>query len=185
MEKRTIIAGSGGQGILFLGKLIACAAMRDKKEVTWFPSYGAEIRGGTATCTVIVSTNMIGSPVVNNTDFLIVMNEASYLKFQDRLVPGGTLIYDSSLIKFPPRRTDITSIPVPASDMAAALKNKGLANMALIGAFLAISNLFSLDSLNNALADITQPRRRNLLPLNKEIILKGYGLAKDSKSSNS
>jgi len=184
MERRTIIAGSGGQGILFLGKLIACAAMRDNKEVTWFPSYGAEIRGGTATCTVIVSSDMIGSPVVKNTDFLIVMNEASYAKFQGRLVPGGTLIYDSSVIKSPLQRTDIISIPVPASDMAATMKNKRLANMALIGAFSAISGLISLEALNNALADVTSTSRRNLLAINKEIILKGYSLAKDPKGSN-
>jgi 2-oxoglutarate ferredoxin oxidoreductase subunit gamma len=184
MERRTIIAGSGGQGILFLGKLIAYAAMRDNKEVTWFPSYGAEIRGGTATCTVIVSSDMIGSPVVKDTDFLIVMNETSYAKFQDRLVPGGTLIYDSSVIKSPSQRTDIISIPIPASDIAATMKNKGLANMALIGAFSAISGLISLEALNNALADVTSASRRNLLAINKEIILKGYALAKDSKGSN-
>ena len=181
MERRTIIAGSGGQGILFLGKLIAYAAMRDNKEVTWFPSYGAEIRGGTATCTVIVSSDMIGSPIVENTDFLIVMNEASYTKFQGKLVPGGMIIYDSSLIKSPGLRTDIISIPVPASEMAAALRNKGLANMALIGAFSAISSLITLESLNLALEDITSTRRKNLLSINKEIILKGYDLAKDSK----
>lgn len=185
MERRTIIAGSGGQGILFLGKIIAYAAMRDKKEVTWFPSYGAEIRGGTASCTVIVSTEMIGSPIVNDADFLIVMNDASYLKFMDRLVPGGILLYDSSVIKSPPKRADIVSIPIPASDMAAAMKNKGLANMAISGAFSAISGLISLEALNNALADITSTRRRSLLSINREIILKGYALAKDSKGSSS
>ncbi|MGO9379105.1 MAG: 2-oxoacid:acceptor oxidoreductase family protein [Dissulfurispiraceae bacterium] len=185
MERRTIIAGSGGQGILFLGKLIAYAAMREKKEVTWFPAYGAEIRGGTASCTVIVSTDMIGSPIVENTDFLIVMNEASYAKFQGRIVPGGTLIYDSSSIKAPAHRSDIISIPVPASDMAASMKNKGLANMVLIGAFSAISGLISLEALNNVLVDIMSTRRKNLLSLNKEIILKGYTLAKDSESVSS
>lgn len=184
MERRTIIAGSGGQGILFLGKLIAYAAMRDNKEVTWFPSYGAEMRGGTAICTVIVSSDMIGSPVVEKTDFLIVMNETSYTKLQDRLLPGGTLIYDSSVMKSPPGRTDIISVPIPASDIAATMKNKGLANMVLIGAFSAISDLISLEALNNALWDVTSAKRRNLLPLNKEIILKGYTLAKDSKVSN-
>lgn len=185
MEKRTIIAGSGGQGILFLGKLIARAAMSDRKEVTWFPSYGAEIRGGTATCTVIVSDDMIGSPVVKNTDFLIVMNEASFARFQPRLVPGGVLIYDSSLIKSSPQRQDVVAVPIPASELASSMKNKGLANMALIGSFSAISGLISIEALNASLSEITSSRRRNLLSLNKEIIMKGYALAKDSKGSHS
>jgi len=184
MEKRTIIAGSGGQGILFLGKLITYAALWDRKEVTWFPSYGAEIRGGTATCTVIVSDDMIGSPVVRNTDFLIVMNEASLAKYQQRLVSGGTIIYDSSLIKTYQPRTDVLSLPVPASEIAASARHKGLANMVLVGAFSAISGLISIDAVNEALSDVTPARRKNLLPINKEIIMKGYSFAKDSKSSN-
>ncbi|HMK59676.1 MAG TPA: 2-oxoacid:acceptor oxidoreductase family protein [Dissulfurispiraceae bacterium] len=184
MERRTIIAGSGGQGVLFLGKLIAYSALWDRKEVTWFPSYGAEIRGGTATCTVIVSNDMIGSPVVRNTDFLIVMNEASLEKYQGRLVSGGTIIYDSSLIKSYKPRPDIISSPVPASEIAAAAKYKNLANMVLIGAFSAISGLISMDAINDALADVTPARRKNLLPINKEIIMKGCLFAKDSKSSD-
>jgi 2-oxoglutarate ferredoxin oxidoreductase subunit gamma len=185
MEKRIIIAGSGGQGILFLGKLITCAAMYDNKEVTWFPSYGAEMRGGTASCTVIVSDEMIGSPVVKNADLLIVMNDASCNKFSERLVKGGTMIYDSSMMRPPRPMNDIISIPVPASEIAAALKNKGSANMALIGSFAALSNLVNKESLLSALTEITPARRKNFLEINKKILTKGYDLAKDSQSGHS
>src|SRR5208283_1066042 len=102
MEHTIIIAGSGGQGILFLGRLMAYATMLEGKEVTWMPSYGAEMRGGTANCTVVISDEMIGSPVVRNPCILVVMNDASYSRFVCKLLPGGTLLYDSSFIK----RTD-------------------------------------------------------------------------------
>jgi 2-oxoglutarate ferredoxin oxidoreductase subunit gamma len=180
MEKRIIIAGSGGQGILFLGKLITCAAMHDNKEVTWFPSYGAEMRGGTASCTVIVSDEMIGSPVVKNADLLIVMNDASCKKFSGRLVRGGTIIYDSSMMVAPQPMNDIISIPVPASEIASALKNKGSANMALIGSFAALSHLVNRESLLSALAEMTPARRKNFLDINKKILMKGYDHVKDS-----
>jgi len=184
MEKRIIIAGSGGQGILFLGKLITCAAMYDDKEVTWFPSYGAEIRGGTASCTVIVSDEMIGSPVVKNADILIVMNNASCSKFSERIVKGGMRIYDSSLMVPPQPINDIISIPVPASEIAAALKSKGSANMALIGVFAALSHLVNKESLLSALTEITPARRKNFLEINKKILIKGYEIAKDSQSGH-
>jgi 2-oxoglutarate ferredoxin oxidoreductase subunit gamma len=181
MEKRIIIAGSGGQGILFLGKLITCAAMYENKEVTWFPSYGAEMRGGTASCTVIVSDEMIGSPVVKNADLLIVMNDASYNKFSGRLVPGGTVIYDSSFMASPESVKDAKLIPIPASEIAASLKNKGSANMALIGSFAALSHIADKNSLLSALEEITPVRRKNSLEINKKILMKGYDFAKDSE----
>jgi 2-oxoglutarate ferredoxin oxidoreductase subunit gamma len=185
MEKRIIIAGSGGQGILFLGKLITYAAMYDNKEVTWFPSYGAEMRGGTASCTVIVSDEMIGSPVVKNADLLIVMNDASYNKFSGRLNSGGTVIYDSSVLVSPMPNEDQILIPVPASKIASAFKNKSSANMALIGAFSALSHVVNKESLLSALAGITPARRKNSLEINKKILMKGYEFAEDSQSCNS
>jgi len=184
MEKRIIIAGSGGQGTLFLGKLITYAAMHEDKEVTWFPSYGAEMRGGTASCTVIVSDEMIGSPVVKNADLLIVLNEASYNKFAGRLVRGGTIIYDSSLIDSPKFIHGATLIPIPASEIAASLKNKAAANMALIGSFAALSHIADKDSLLSALTEITPSRRKNSLEINKKIFMKGYDFAKDSQGSD-
>jgi 2-oxoglutarate ferredoxin oxidoreductase subunit gamma len=128
VEKRIIIAGSGGQGILFMGKVMAFASMREKKEVTWFPSYGAEMRGGTANCTVIISDDMIGSPVVLNPDILVVMNSASLDKFQQRLRRKGLLFYDSSLIKSPSFRAEVEPVAVPATKIASALGNAKSAN---------------------------------------------------------
>ena len=181
MEKRIIIAGSGGQGILFLGKLITYAAMYDNKEVTWFPAYGAEMRGGTASCTVIVSDEMIGSPVVKNADLLIVMNDASYNKFLGRLNPGGTVIYDSSVLVSPQSNDDYILIPIPASEIASAYKNKSSANMALIGAFSALSQVINKETLLAALAGITPARRKSTLEINKKILMKGYDFAEDSQ----
>jgi 2-oxoglutarate ferredoxin oxidoreductase subunit gamma len=181
MESRIIIAGSGGQGILFFGKLLAYAAMIEGREITWFPSYGAEIRGGTATCTVVISDDIIGSPVIKQADILIAMNEASYNKYIDRLVPGGLLIYDSSHIHpSSGRRDDIRSFPVPASDIAAESGRAGSANMALTGAFSALSRLAGIDAIFSALDTITPARRKNLTESNREIIMKGHSFAVNS-----
>ena len=174
MEKRVIIAGSGGQGVLFFGKLLAYAAMIEGREVTWFPSYGAEMRGGTANCTVIISDRMIGSPVIRNTDVLVVMNEASYKRFLENLLPGGVLVYDSSLIHSEIPRHDISVVKIPACDIASSLNGVQSANMAMIGAFLAATGMLDMDSLLRAIDEITPSHRRDLLAVNKAIILKGY-----------
>jgi 2-oxoglutarate ferredoxin oxidoreductase subunit gamma len=179
MERRIIIAGAGGQGILFFGKLIAYAAMLEGKEVTWFPSYGAEIRGGTANCTVLISDEMIGSPVIKEADFLVAMNEASCAKYMERLVPGGTLIYDSSLAKPSIQRKDIKVYPVPASELSAELGNTGSANMALTGSLSAISQIAGLDSIFSALDNITPARRKKMTETNKNIIKRGFSLAQN------
>ncbi len=175
MEKRIIIAGSGGQGVLFLGKLLAYAGMLEGREVTWFPSYGAEMRGGTANCTVIISDSMIGSPVIRNPDVLVVMNDASYRRFAAQLSPDGILIHDSSLIPSLPRRHDIRVVTVPAGALASSLNNASLANMALLGAFIAATGLVDVNSALRALDEITPAHRRAHLSVNKDIVLKGYG----------
>jgi 2-oxoglutarate ferredoxin oxidoreductase subunit gamma len=177
MERRIIIAGAGGQGILFLGKLMAYAAMLEGREITWFPSYGAEIRGGTATCTVVISDEMIGSPVIKEADILIVLNEASYNKYLSRLVTNGTLIYDSSLVRPVVRREDIKQYPVPASEISAETGAAGSANMALIGALSAVSGLAGIDSIFSALESITPARRKNMTESNRNIIMKGHSIA--------
>ena len=139
MEHSIIIAGSGGQGILFLGRLMAYATMLEGKEVTWMPSYGAEMRGGTANCTVIISDEMIGSPVVRNPAILVAMNDASYNRFACKLLSGGTLLYDSSLIKRTEHRNDIKALGVPASMLSSTLNSTKLANMVLMGAIVAFA----------------------------------------------
>lgn len=174
MEKRVIIAGSGGQGVLFFGKLLAYAAMIEGREVTWFPSYGAEMRGGTANCTVIISDSMIGSPVIRHPDVLVAMNEASLNRFLGGLTPGGTLIYDPSSIQTVITRDDISIVRTPASEISSSLDGAQSANMAMLGAFVAATGVLNLDSVLSAADEVTPVHRRNLLVLNKEIIMKGY-----------
>lgn len=182
MEKRIIVAGSGGQGILFFGKLMAYAAMLQGKEATWFPSYGAEIRGGTANCTVIISDEMIGSPVTRNPDILSVMNEASYNRFHEKLLTGGLLVYDASLIHLNGRRSDISFLKVPASELAASMKKPKSANMVMMGAFIAHTGILNLKTVLRAIEEITPARRKDSIAVNKELIAKGYGLIENKKN---
>ncbi len=184
MENRIIIAGSGGQGILFLGKLIACSGMVEGKKVTCFPSYGAEMRGGTANCTVIVSDEMIGSPVIRNPDILIAMNEASYKRFSERVLAGGLLIYDSSLINVKELRTDIKIVGVPATEMSASLKSTKYSNMFMMGAFASLTRVLSIDSIIQAIDEITPSHRKNSANMNKVLIKKGYLLFEDKKGKD-
>ncbi len=174
MKKRVVIAGSGGQGILFFGQLLTYAAMLDGREVTCFPSYGAEMRGGTANCTVIISDGVIGSPVIRNPDILVVLNEASYNRFLQKLSSGGILIYDSSMINSTAHREDIKVIMVPASDILSSFNGAKSANMAMLGAFIAATGIVDIGSALQALDEITPPRRRMSLDVNKAIIMKGY-----------
>jgi 2-oxoglutarate ferredoxin oxidoreductase subunit gamma len=194
MEKRIIVAGSGGQGILFLGRLIAYSGMLEDKQVTWFPAYGAEIRGGTANCTIIISDEMIGSPVIRNPDILVIMNEASLNRFAERLLQRGVLIYDSSLIKTPmPSHLlkggnggsdSIDVIEVPASELSASFKNTKSANMVMMGALIAAAPILSIDSSIEAIAEITPAHRKESLNINKELIMKGYDYVVAQKSHN-
>lgn len=174
MEKRIIIAGSGGQGVLFLGKLIAYSCMLEGKEVACFPSYGAEMRGGTANCTVIISDDMIGSPVIRSLDILAVMNEPSCNRFIDRLLPEGLLIYDSSLFDADGQRKDINAVKVPASSLASSLNGTKAANMAIIGALVAASGILDIKSVLEAIAETTPAHRKVSLKVNRDIIMKGY-----------
>ncbi|RPI36343.1 MAG: 2-oxoacid:ferredoxin oxidoreductase subunit gamma, partial [Nitrospiraceae bacterium] len=148
METRIMIAGTGGQGILFLGKAIAQAGMIEGKHVTWFPSYGAEMRGGTANCTVIMSDTMIGSPVVLNPDILIAMNGASVERFQPRLKKKGLLFFDSSLINGAAFRSTVIAIGIPATKLADAVGNTRAANMVMLGALLAETGILKKSSFD-------------------------------------
>lgn len=182
MEHQILIAGSGGQGILFMGTLLAYSGMLEEKEVTWFPSYGAEVRGGTANCTVILSDNMIGSPIVRHPEILVLMNAASLNKFQPRLKSKGLLIYDSSLIKEPDLRSDINAIAVPASEIAAAIGSTKYANMVLLSSLLAQKNLIKEQSVISALEKLTSSKNKKFLEANKEALIKGRKYIEDKKS---
>jgi 2-oxoglutarate ferredoxin oxidoreductase subunit gamma len=168
-----MIAGFGGQGVLLAGKLLAYAGMIEGRRVTWFPSYGAEVRGGTANCTVIISDSEIGSPVVQYPRSMLILNEASFMKFEMRIRSGGVLILNTSLVKTPPSRTDIDGIGVRANDIAEGLGDIRIANMVMLGALLRKTNVVALDSVLAALKQILPPRRQTLLPLNEKALRSG------------
>jgi 2-oxoglutarate ferredoxin oxidoreductase subunit gamma len=168
-----MIAGSGGQGILFLGKLLAHCAMLEGRNVTWFPSYGAEMRGGTANCTVIISDEIIGSPIVRNPDILVAMNKASAVKFQERLEKGGTMILDASLIKDAALRKDVEVISLPASEIASSCGDPRSANMAILGALISSAAIVKEETATGAIAELTSKKSRKSLEINIEALKKG------------
>ncbi len=147
MEEKIIIAGFGGQGILFLGKLICQSGMESGLNVTYFPSYGAEVRGGTANCNVILSDKEIPSPVIETADTLLALNEQSLLKFESLLNPGGLLVMNSSLIKTGQKRKDITVISIPASNIAYDLGNTKVANIVMLGLYNKAKGLLDNDKI--------------------------------------
>lgn len=173
MYQDVMIAGFGGQGVLLAGKLLAYAGMIEGKRVTWFPSYGAEIRGGTANCTVIISSEEIGSPVVRNPSAMLIFNEASFTKFEKRILPGGLLFLNTSLVHEPPTRTDITRIEVKANDVAEDLGDIRIANLVVLGAFLGKTGVVSLESVLAALKQVLPARRHSLIPLNENALKRG------------
>jgi 2-oxoglutarate ferredoxin oxidoreductase subunit gamma len=173
LEKKIIIAGSGGQGILFLGRMLMSAAMFEGRDVTWFPSYGAEMRGGTANCTVIIADEMIGSPVVTTPDILIAMNRASLDRFLPSLRKNGLLLYDSSLITGKISRKDIIVIPVLSTQIAGDLDNQKSANMVMLGAFIAKTALLKPKTIFSILEDIADPKKAEAFSANSELVRKG------------
>jgi len=165
-----MIAGFGGQGVLLAGKLLAHAGMLEGKRVTWFPSYGAEIRGGTANCTVIIADREIGSPVVERPSAMLILNEASFIKFEKRIRPGGQLFLNTSLVQQPSTRSDIGRIEIKANDIAEELGDIRIANMVMLGAFLKKTGVVALGSVLEALKAVLPPRRHSLLPLNEKAL---------------
>ncbi len=172
MRQEVIISGFGGQGVVKAGVLLATAAMTEDKHCTHFPSYGAEMRGGTANCSVIVSTEEIASPIINEPDTVIAMNEPSLDKFEPRLKKGGVLIYNSSLISKKPARTDIDIVPVPANEIAEQLGTTKCANMVVIGTYVAKTCAVSLESIKSSLPTVF-PGKEKFLAINKSALDKG------------
>ncbi len=175
-----IFAGFGGQGILSMGQIIAYAAMIEEKEISWMPSYGPEMRGGTANCIVIVSDSRISSPIVSAFDSAIVLNQPSLDKFEHEVKPGGLLIYEESAIINPPTRTDIEILSVPANEEALKLNLKRAANMILVGAFLEKRPLVKAENILTALKKVLPERHHHLIPINKDALLKGKELANET-----
>lgn len=172
-----ILAGFGGQGILSAGKMAAEAALIEGHEVSWFPSYGPEMRGGTANCSVVISDDVIGSPVINDADVLIALNQPSLEKFEVQLKPGGIIIIDSSLIKVLPQRTDIRFIPIASSEIANELGNMAYATIVLLGCLSAATGCFKRESFEAALREVLPERRYHMIPSNLEAFDKGAAFA--------
>lgn len=173
-SQEIIIAGFGGQGVMFAGKLIASAGMIDGKEVSWLPSYGPEMRGGTANCHVIASDQPVGSPIVVNPTTLIALNRPSLDKFENSVLPGGILLYDSSLIDRKAQKTDITVIEIPATQMAVDMGEGKLANMVILGKWMKETGLLSMDTVKKALQKVVSARRQDLMDMNIKALELGY-----------
>lgn len=173
MQQEVTISGFGGQGVLFTGQLLAYAGMDEDKAVTWIPSYGPEMRGGTANCTVIVSDEEIGSPFVKNPAAVIAMNLPSLDKYESLVKPGGILVVNSSMVNRKVERKDVTVINIPANDIAEALGSKRSVNMVMLGALLGNMDLLSLEAVETALEGHMKERHKKFLKANKEALRKG------------
>ena len=173
MQQEVIIAGFGGQGVLFAGQLLAYAGMDAGKAVTWIPSYGPEMRGGTANCTVVVSDEEIGSPFVKNPTAVLAMNLPSLDKYEDLVKPGGVLVVNTSMVNRQVTRTDINVVSIPANDVAEAAGTKRAVNMVMLGALLGNADILSLEALEAALEDHLPERHKKFLSANIEALRQG------------
>jgi Pyruvate/2-oxoacid:ferredoxin oxidoreductase gamma subunit len=170
---RIKIAGFGGQGVLYLGETIAEAGMEDGLHVSWLPSYGPEMRGGTAHCHVTVARRPIGSPLVEGATHLIAMNRPSLERFQHEVVPGGVILYNSSLIEIEPDRDDVTAVAVPATRTASDLGSIKIANMVMLGALLAHAPMPSREAVLEGFAARTTGSKAHVMELNRKALLAG------------
>ena len=173
MIKKSAFAGSGGQGVLMMGYILALSVMRDGKNVTYLPSYGAEVRGGTANCTVAVSDEEIASPVASSPDYAVVLNKPSMIKYQGMIKSNGLLIVNSSLLDIDPHREDVEVIKVPANEIAQELGNERTMNMIMLGAFVAKTEITTPDSLMNGLGEVLNVKKASVLELNRKGMERG------------
>ena len=174
MEKNFIIAGFGGQGVLLAGEVLANAFMLEGKNVTWYPSYGAEMRGGTVNCEVVMSDDEVSEVNKSDADFIIALNQASFDRFLPKIKKGGLMIANSTLVKEEKTRSDINYIFAPISKMAEDLGNIKMANILSLGILAKGGKVTSLEYLNQALDAVIPPHRKNLLPLNIKALEIGY-----------
>lgn len=173
MKQEIIIAGFGGQGVLSMGKILAYSGLMEGKEVSWMPAYGPEQRGGTANVTVIVSDDRISSPILSQFDTAIILNQPSMEKFENKVKPGGILIYDGYGILNPPTRTDITVYRIDAMDAANEMSNAKAFNMIVLGGLLKVCPIVSLESVTKGLKKTLPERHHHLIPMNEQALLKG------------
>lgn len=179
MKEEIIIAGFGGQGVLSMGKILAYAGLISDKEVSWMPAYGPEQRGGTANVTVILSDKRISSPVLNFFDTAIILNQQSMNKFEEKVKPGGVLIYDPHGITREPTRNDIRIYTVKAVEAAAELDNSKSFNMIVLGAFLKIKPVVDVNSILAGIKKSLPSRHHHLLPMNEAALKKGIEIVEE------
>lgn len=182
MQTEIVISGFGGQGVLFAGQLLAYTALESDKHVTWFPSYGPEMRGGTAHCTVIVSDEEIGSPIVKNPQAVIVMNLPSLDKYEPLVKEGGVLVINSSLVDRVTEREDVSVVEVPANEIAEQLGNQRLANLVMVGALLNKMPVLDLEAISKSIENHIPERHKALIELNKKALKTGFELAEGEKA---
>ena len=167
---KLVIAGFGGQGVMLIGQMIAYAGMLEGKEVTWMPSYGPEMRGGTANCSVIVSDKRISSPVVTDATAVVAMNLPSLTKFESMIKPGGQLFVNTSLIKEQPSRNDVEIYNIDANEIAVRLHNDKVSNMVILGAIVNKTGMVKLESIEKVMDKLFTGNKAKLLPLNKQAL---------------
>lgn len=177
MSTKIIFAGFGGQGVQFVAKVTAYAGMIDNKEVSWLPSYGPEMRGGTSNCSVCIDDSPIACPIVNDPDILMALNTPSFDKFEPMVVPGGTIVYDSSLINKESARTDINCKGIPATKLAKEKELSGLANMIALGYMLKLTNFMDADIIKSAIEKMVPASKTALVAKNIEAINLGFNYA--------
>lgn len=176
MSHEIIISGFGGQGVMSMGQLLTYGGMLEEKNVSWLPSYGPEMRGGTANCSVIVSDEMVGSPIVTEATAVIAMNLPSLQKFEKAVIPNGLLIINSSLIDNRANREDIDIYYIPANEIADELGNSRVANMVMLGAYLEKTRAVSQESIIESLRKVLGPSKEHLIPINQEALRRGAQL---------
>ena len=183
MTEEIIIAGFGGQGVLSMGQILSYSGVMEDKEVSWMPSYGPEMRGGTANCIVIVSDEKISSPILTKFDTVIALNQPSMDKFESAVKPGGLLIYEASTILEPSQRNDIDIIPIEAANEATKLENNKVMNMIILGAYLKKKPIIQFENVMKGLEKVLPERYHHLIPLNEKALKRGMTLVEEMKAT--
>lgn len=173
MLLKTVFSGFGGQGVLMMGYVLAVAGMQEDKHVTFLPAYGAEVRGGTANCTVVVSDTEIASPIASHPEYVVAMNYPSMIKYQNIVKSGGIMFLNNDLISEPLQRDDVKAIEVPANSLAHEMGNDRVLNMIMLGAMAEVTRLVSDEALAGALDTVFGNKKRSLVEINRKALVKG------------
>ena len=180
MVEKVILAGFGGQGVMSIGQMLTYAGMMESKQVSWLPSYGPEMRGGTANCNVIVSDDIVASPIVTKATAVLALNLPSLDKFEDTVMESGNLIINSSLVERKTKRDDVHVFYVPANKIADDLGNSRIANMVMLGAYLELTKVVKVDSVLEALKKVLGASKEKFIPINREALELGAKCIKDA-----